>query len=52
MEKMIAKWGLDCCFCPTFIATKNNNDELRQETAKNWSKVFGASIKLKDINCI
>jgi len=48
--------GLDCEACPVFIATKNNDDELRQKTAKEWSGLYadylGKDVLAKeDINC-
>ena len=50
-KKMIAKCGLVCSECPAYIATKNNDDPLREETAKKWSAMFKADIKPADINC-
>ena len=35
--KRIAFCGLDCWGCPAFIATKNHDDELRRQTALQWS---------------
>ena len=43
--------GLDCTKCDAFIATKNNDESLRKKTAKEWSKMYSADIKPKDINC-
>ncbi len=51
MSEMIAKCGLDCAKCPTFIATKTNDDEARQKVAAMWSKMFGATFSAADINC-
>ena len=50
-KKMIAKCGIVCTECPAYIATKNNDDTLRAETAKKWSEMFKADIKAADINC-
>ena len=50
-KKMIAKCGLVCSDCPAYIATRNNDDPLREETAKKWSAMFKADIKPADINC-
>ncbi len=52
MEKMIARCGLICSSCPAFIATKNNDNKLREETAKNWSEMFSSNIRPEDINCL
>ena len=51
MEKMIAYCGLNCTECPAFIATQNDDDALRRETAETWSKQFNSEIKPEDINC-
>ncbi len=51
MEKQIAFCGLICTECPTFIATKNDDDAKRKETAEYWSKKYNADIKPGDINC-
>ncbi len=51
MEKMIAYCGLICTECPAFIATKNDDNAKRKETAELWSKLFGQEIKPEDINC-
>jgi hypothetical protein len=50
-KKMIAKCGLVCSECPAYIATQNNDDALRTETAKKWSEMFKSDIKPADINC-
>ena len=51
MEKMIAACGLICSECPAYIATVNNDEELRIKTAKEWSKMFNAEIKPESIVC-
>ncbi|HQJ56387.1 MAG TPA: DUF3795 domain-containing protein [Caldisericia bacterium] len=38
MEKMMAYCGFDCTKCPAYIAKKENDDELRIRTAKEWSQ--------------
>lgn len=42
---------MTCNECPAFIATKNNDDSKRRETAKSWSELFKTDIKPEDINC-
>ena len=37
MNELIAYCGLDCEKCEARIATMNNDDELRQNVAKEWS---------------
>jgi len=51
MEKIIAFCGTVCSECPAFIATKNNDEHKRRETARSWSKLYNADIKPEDINC-
>ncbi|MDI6739700.1 MAG: DUF3795 domain-containing protein [Candidatus Edwardsbacteria bacterium] len=52
MPKMLAICGLDCAVCPAFIAHKTNDQELREKTAIQWSKDYGADIKPQDVNCV
>ena len=51
MEKMIACCGVECTKCLAFIATKENNDELRKKQAEEWSKQFDQTITPESINC-
>lgn len=48
---MIAYCGLDCNKCDAYIATKNNDQALREKTAKLWSKLNNAQILPEQINC-
>jgi hypothetical protein len=53
--KITSRCGLNCEECPAFIATKTNNDELRQKTALEWDKLYNPSgnnpVTKEDINC-
>ena len=51
MENKIAYCGLDCEKCDAYIATKNNDQELREKTAKLWSELNGIEILPEHINC-
>lgn len=51
MKQMIAYCGLDCEKCDAYIATKNNDDKLRQITAKKWAELNNAPITPEMINC-
>lgn len=51
MEKIIGYCGITCSECPAYVATQNNDQQKREETALIWSKEFGQAIKPKDINC-
>ena len=44
MDKMIAYCGLDCEKCDAHIATVNNDDALREKTAKLWAEMNNAPI--------
>jgi hypothetical protein len=48
---MIAYCGLDCSKCDAYLATKENSESKREETAQKWSKMYKADIKPGQINC-
>ena len=48
---MIAYCGLDCEKCDAYIATKNNDQALREKTAKLWSELNKVPILPEHINC-
>ena len=50
-EKQIAYCGIDCLECGAYIATKNNDDKLRKETAEQWSKKLNFEFKWENLNC-
>ena len=52
MERMIAYCGLDCAACPARIATLNDDDALRAETALKWKAAFGFPFDKEHINCL
>ncbi|RJO71130.1 MAG: DUF3795 domain-containing protein [Myxococcales bacterium] len=43
--------GIDCELCPTFQATRNDDDAARTKTAEEWSRMFKAEIRPEHINC-
>jgi hypothetical protein len=52
MEKLISCCGLNCAACEARIATLNNDDKLREETAEKWRNQYGnADITAEMINC-
>lgn len=51
MEKLIAFCGLDCEKCDARIAAKNNDNALREKTAKLWSELNNVEITPEMINC-
>ena len=51
MEDMIAYCGLNCEKCDAYIATINNDQALREKTAKLWAKLNNAPILPEHINC-
>jgi len=50
-NKLIAYCGLDCSKCEAYIATKNNDDTLREKVAESWSKLNQVTITKEMINC-
>ena len=51
MEKVIACCGITCSDCPTYSATKMNDDAERKRVAELWTKEYGHAFKPEDINC-
>jgi hypothetical protein len=51
MTKMIAYCGLVCSDCPSFFATRNDDDEARGRTAAFYKEKFGLNFKPEEINC-
>lgn len=53
MNRLIACCGLDCEQCDARIATVNNDNELREATAKKWREMNNApQITAATINCM
>ncbi|MDE6201604.1 MAG: DUF3795 domain-containing protein [Clostridiales bacterium] len=51
MKKLIAYCGLDCEACDARKATLNDDNELRQKVARQWSEMNGVEITPEMINC-
>ena len=51
VKRSIAFCGLDCEKCDAYIATKNNDQALREKTAKLWAELNNAPILPEHINC-
>ncbi len=51
MAQMIAYCGLVCSSCPTFLATQNDDDVARAQTAAFYAEKFGLNLKPEEINC-
>ncbi len=52
MAKLLSYCGLDCSGCPAYLANRDDDQALREKTAPEWSKTYGADIKPEDINCV
>jgi len=52
VSSLIAFCGIDCGECKAYIATKNNDAEMKKAIAEEWSKSFGHQMKPEDINCV
>ncbi len=46
----IAFCGLECTKCPAYISKRDDNQELREKTAKEWSS-GGFQIEPDQVNC-
>ena len=51
MRDMIAYCGLDCEKCDAYLATINDDQSLREKTAKLWAELNQAPILPEHINC-
>lgn len=51
MRNRIAYCGLDCEKCDAYIATINDDQALREKTAKLWADLNNAPILPEHINC-
>lgn len=51
MDRIVAHCGIICSDCPTFKATKANDDDERRRVAELWTKQYDKEYKLEDINC-
>lgn len=51
MKKMIAYCGIDCEKCDAYLATINDDQDLRERTAKLWAELNCAPILPEHINC-
>ena len=51
MRNMIAYCGLDCGKCDAYLATINDDQALREKTAKRWAELNHAPILPEHINC-
>lgn len=43
--------GIKCESCDCYIATKNNDDALRETLAKNWTSEYDFNFTKEMINC-
>lgn len=51
MRNRIAYCGLDCEECDAYLATMNDDQALREKTAKRWSELNRVRILPEHINC-
>ena len=51
MDKIIGYCGIVCTECPAYLATTNNDEELRKATAEKWSEMYKSDIKPENIKC-
>ena len=51
MGKLIACCGVDCAQCAAYIATRDDNNDLRAETAALWARQLDTEVAPEYINC-
>ena len=52
MTKIVAYCGLICTDCTAYIATQNDDDDMRKATAEKWAVEYNHPFKPEDINCV
>ncbi len=50
-KKCTSYCGLDCEVCDAFVATKNNDSQLKAQVAQRWSKLYKKTINPEDVHC-
>jgi len=43
--------GINCKSCAAYIASENDDDRMRMDTAIKWSKMFNMTVLPREINC-
>jgi hypothetical protein len=51
VDALLSYCGLECSSCPAFIARRDNDNELREKTAREWSEQFHAEFIPDSIDC-
>ncbi len=51
LNEMIAVCGLDCSLCPAHLAWKNDDQALREKTAREWSQAYHFECTPAMVNC-
>jgi len=51
MKQMTAHCGLACHECDAFLATQQNDDEMKKEVARRWSGQFHMNINPAEVSC-
>ena len=49
-ELILAFCGVNCKECPVFIATANNDNDLKRKTAEEWGKLYSEYIGKKELS--
>ena len=51
MSQLIAYCGLACSECPTFLASRADDDAARARTAAVYAEKFGFDLRPEEIDC-
>ena len=52
MNQLMCCCGHDCSWCLTYLATINNDENLRKQSQSFYKTEFAIDIPLKDIHCL
>jgi hypothetical protein len=51
VERIVGSCGIVCTECPAYIARRTGDDGLREITAAEWSRQYGAEIPPEAVDC-
>ena len=52
MKELLCYCGHDCARCLTYLATINDDEELRKQSQSFYKTEFGIDIPLENIHCL
>lgn len=51
MNELVAYCGINCADCQLYIATMNNDTQLKKEISLRWGKLYNRTFDIEDMQC-